>query len=372
MARHIRLTSPGSSRVGKLSKRWVGLAFFGGLTALPGSLFANMMCFCVDCPAGSSIGVPVGIGHAFVLMMPMGGPQNGMTLGYGYYPSYSSPYAPGIVKNDTSHAKDFCICYNVTAAQYNAAAGVINGRIATPGSYSVTGNNCVDFAQAVATAAGITLPTTVNRVGISDPAAAWQSLNGIGNGGTNGGGTVTTSANTPPAGQPKDYSYAGLTNDGHTNPSNLASYTGTQYASTNLGTVNANSITGMSFSFTNANLSNSVVSINWGDGSNYDDQQSSFTHVYSSPGSYSADAFVLDAGAVQSYQFTVNVTSAPGASLSETLASFSPGTGDNTGSAGFQNPVTVAAVPEPAAAMLLAPAGLALLLRRRRVVKEAV
>src|SRR4029077_20193298 len=101
------------------------------------SAFANMICICVDCPAGSSIGIPVGIGHAFVQMMPMSGPQNGQTLSRGFYPSITSPYASGIVKDDATHGKDFCICYNVTNAQYNAAAAAINAKQANPGTYNV-------------------------------------------------------------------------------------------------------------------------------------------------------------------------------------------------------------------------------------------
>jgi hypothetical protein len=361
--RTIAVSSSNRSQASSRRGKWLAVAFFVGLASCYAVADANMICICVDCPAGSSIGIPVGIGHAFVQMMPMFGPQNGRTLAYGYYPSVSSPYATGVIKNDGTHAKDFCICYNVTQAQYNAAAGVINARITTPGTYNVLTNNCVDFAAAVATAAGITLPTTVNRLNISDPAAAWSSLNAIGNNGTSGGGTVTTSANIQAPGTPKDYSYVGLTDDGHMHPATLAGYTGTTLTQTNLGTVNANFTGGMSFSLANADLANSIVSMNWGDGSLYDDRQSSFTHVYS-PGTYNADLFVLDAGSVQRFNFTVNVNSSAPGNLFATVASFSPTTLDNSGGAAF-NSVESVAIPEPSAMTLLAGAGLTLLRRRR-------
>jgi hypothetical protein len=178
------------------------------------------------------------------------------------------------------------------------------------------------------------------------------------------GGTVVASANVQAPNTPKDYSYVGITNDGHSNPGNLANYTGTTLVQTDLGALNANTATGLSFHISNADLANSIVSVNWGDGSSYLDQQSSFSHVYS-PGSNNGDFFVFDAGSVQSYTFSVTVGSSPGANLTETLAAFSPSTVDNPG---FETPAPeiVAAVPEPAALAMLISAITALLLVRPR------
>jgi hypothetical protein len=350
------------------------VVLFAVLLTWGGGAFATSISFCVDCPAGSSIGLPVGIGHGFVKLMPMNNAQAGQSLGYGLYPAtYDIFGGAGIIKNDSTRRSDFCITYNVTPAQYNAAVAVISAAITAPPAYNMGTNNCVDFINSVAAAAGITLPNTATSIpldgSVSDPAAMWNSLSGIGNGGTFGSGTVMTTGGMVAVNTPNDFSYAGLTNDGHDDASNVASYTGLPFDQVNLGALTANDLTGITINLTNPDLSASITSVDWGDGSPYPGQQSSFSHVYGAPGTYDADLFVMDSGAVHSYPMSISVSSSPASSVDVTITGFSPATDENPG---FGPPDTpLAEVPEPAG-ITLATLGLIASLglvtaRRRRV-----
>ncbi len=325
------------------------------LLATAATVRADMICFCVDCPTGSGIGLPVGIGHGFVQLKPMGGPQAGQTLGYGLYPAGNDIFGgAGIIKNDTTRRSDFCLCFPVTVAQYNAAAALIRAAIAAPPAYNMATNNCVDFVNSVATAAGITLPNTATSIpfdgSVSDPAAMWNSFDAIGVGGGFMGGTLASIGGPVTPGTPNDYSYAGLVNDGHSDPAGVASYTSLALDSQNLGLFNANLGSGIDLNLSNVSLSSSIISIDWGDGSILEQQFTSFNHIYSNPGSYNANLFVMDSGAVHTYDMLINVGGSPSDTIEVLVSQFPPG---NVPNPGFEPSIMpLDRVPEPSTLVL--------------------
>lgn len=344
--------TPGIGRAARHSGlgRWLGVAVLA-VSFVGSTVRADTICFCVDCPTGSGIGLPVGIGHGFVKLMPMGGPQAGQTLGYGLYPATNDIFGgAGIIKNDTTRRSDFCLCFPVTVAQYNAAAAAIRAAIAAPPAYNISSNNCVDFVNAIATAAGITLPNTATSIpfdgSISDPAAMWNSFDAIGTGGTFGTGTLASIGGPVTPGTPNDYAYAGLVNDGHDNAANLASYTSLALDAQNLGAFNANLGTGISLNLANVNPASAIISIDWGDGSLREGQFTSYSHLYTSPGSYDANLLVMDSGAVHSYDMRIDVGGSPSDPIGILVSSFPPG---NVPNPGFEPSIMpIDRVPEPA------------------------
>jgi MYXO-CTERM domain-containing protein len=323
-----------------------------------------MICFYVDCPAGSNLGVPVSSGHAFVQFVPMNNGAGPSTRGF-YPNSWNLFGGAGIIKNDAGHAWDCRVCYNVTPAQYNAAVAVSNARTTTPGNYNLLSRNCVDFCSSVAAAAGITLPTTVGVYGASDPATFWASLDAVKNHGAAAppGGTVSGNpGGAVAANPPRDFTPAGVGNTGHMNPATLASNTNLPLDQFNLGGVNSNSTTGLTINLTGLN-SSALVSVNWGDNTPWNQQSSAFNHVYA-PGSYTADVLVVDSGAVHDYSMNVSVSPSPGALVGIGVNHFPDAGGNNP--TDYPDGTSIPdETPAPSAAALLALGGLVIGRRRR-------
>ncbi len=267
---------------------------------------------CVDCPVGAP-NFPITAGHAFVQMIPMAGPQVGnQNLVYGFYPAGNNPFGAGKVRNDSKRPWDFCITYNVTPAQYNAAAGTINADIAAPPGYNLFSNNCVDWVNKVTAAAGIALPNTKNRAGIDDPNALWSSLNSIGVGGTSGGGTVTNNPNRVSVGgtplesaSPRNFSFEGVEYSGHTDPFDLASF---MDLPSNVDTLDSHTVkTSDAYNITveGVDPANVLISVDWGDGTVYDAQMVEFSHIYEVPESYMVSLLIIDQASV--YRFLIPI-----------------------------------------------------------------
>jgi hypothetical protein len=70
--------------------------------------------------------------------------------------------------------------------------------------------------------------------------------------------------------------------------------------------------------------------MNWGDGSAFQEQSLSFSHIYGS-GTYQADLLVIDAGAVHSYTMTVAVSSSAASSININVTAFPPSSITNQG-----------------------------------------
>jgi hypothetical protein len=310
-------------------------------------------------------------GHGFLKMTSISGASNS----YGFYPYISGvPYNPGYVNNDVNTPWNYSIAFPVSQSTFNSVYAALDSYILNTPTYSLKSFNCVDFIQSIAAVASLQLPNTIGRYGISDPLAFGLSLISIGNGNTSpGGGTVSFNSSTPaqpelrpadtPSGAtPNDYSYSNVEVSGHTSPSALATALGLPLDQVNLGTVNSNSTTGLSVDISGADPTEDVISINWGDGSEYEGQSLAFSHIYAS-GTYSADLLEVDDGAVHSYDMTVSVSSALSTPVDVDVTAFSPAEDVNPGLI----PAQLQPVPEPTGLLITSGSALVLLLKRRRV-----
>ncbi len=259
------------------------------------------------------------VGHAFLSLTS----KNGVTAFYGFYPSTSWIFAtPGEIDDDKNTVWNYKIAYSISDAQYRSAAREITHDLVSQLYYSLVGVNCMGWAASIANAAGVQLPQYLNSAGIPDPSTFGTSLKNIGNGNKYDGGLVTEDGPLDPP-TPFDYSYSGIENVGHTNAAALATSIGLAYDYVDLGMVNANSILGLSLSLAGSNTNQSLISMNWGDGSSLQEQSLAFSHIYSN-GTYQADLLVVDAGAVHSYGMTVAVSSSAPASINVNVTPFSP------------------------------------------------
>jgi len=267
-------------------------------------------------------------GHAFLSLTW----KNGDSKFWGFYSTGWENeilgVTPGIVDGGEPNW-DFSITYPITVVQYDAAATVITQDRISPPDYSLLTFNCMNWAIKVANAASVELPSSHDDAGFADPRTFGASLAAIGNGNTQYGGLVTESgAPDPPT--PFDYSYSGLEDAGHTNAAGLATSIGLAYDPVNVGTVNANSVNGFSLSLVGPNTNQDLISMNWGDGSAFQEQSLTFSHVYSN-GTYNADLLIIDAGAVHSYDMTVVVSSSSTTNVSINVTQFPPQSIPNQG-----------------------------------------
>ena len=279
-----------------------------------------------------------GYGHAFLSITSV----NGDTDFYGFYfhnnwdiltcnkQGYISKYEP---------TWDFNISYPITIHQYDSAGGLIMYDRDNLPVYCLFTFNCMDWVASIANAAGINLTSYKDSAGISDPRNFGQYLSSLGAGTiTYDGGLISQNnsahnvAPMRPLGPipldetnqiPYDYSYSGLENAGHTAPASLATSIGIGYDLVNLGANNANIISGLSLNIVGTNASQDLISMNWGDGSAFQEQSLTFSHVYSN-GTYQADLLIIDAGAVHSYQMTIIVSSAAAAYITINVTAFPP------------------------------------------------
>jgi T5SS/PEP-CTERM-associated repeat protein len=324
------------------------------------------------------------LGHAFVQFNPApNDPKNATFQGYfGFYPGdnfisgygfYPGQFGPSPIGGDAFHEWDYSISYPVTLGQFNAAYQLVGADLLNPPNYSLLGYNCTDFVNSVAAAAGIQLPPDElpGAPGslIASPLVFGTSLRLIGNGNTYAGtgGTVyfnsSTTGSTPQAVRataisesptPYDYDYSAIVQAGHNNPGTLASEINFPLDQIDLGMVNANISSGLSLDITGTDPTEDVISMNWGDGSAYEEQSLTFSHIYAA-GTYNADLLVVDDGAVHSYDMTVLVSSDPGSTVDVDVAFFPAVDNPNVG------------VPEPTNIALLVPvSAMALGSRRKR------
>jgi hypothetical protein len=275
----------------------------------------HQLCFYVD------KGVP---GHCFVQFLPKNGPQAGQTnLVYGKYPATRDIFGgPGVIKDDSKRAWSQRICYGVTAAQYNAAAAKVRGKIAAPPPYHLTANppgNCVDWMTDTATAAGKTLPNKTGFAGISTPGAFGDSLKGIGNGGTFMGGTVAFNSNPGQSADgspvalvtPHDWDAGETALASQDNPVGQAFDMELLLNQQDLGVFFTMPGLPMQLEVLHPNPDDALITVNWGDGTPLEGQQTSFLHPYANPGAYPVSLAVIDSGALHHYQFVVEVSKGP-------------------------------------------------------------
>ncbi len=88
-----------------------------------------------------------------------------------------------------------------------------------------------------------------------------------------------------------------------------------------MGTANANSTNGITVTITGVNTNTALISVNWGDGQNWQEQALSFSHVYAE-GTYTADLLVVDTNAVNSYDMTITVSLSPATPVNVSVMPF--------------------------------------------------
>lgn len=274
-------------------------------------------------------------GHAFLQMIPRNNSQVG-TYYRGFYPNFTFPFAPGHLQDDSNAAWQFRVSYNVTDAEYNSAEAVINHDNLAPPFYNLVSFNCANWIGKVANAAGIQLPSTLDRANIADPLAFGQTLQAIGIGNSFESGTVERNVNqlmqilshrtdlSPHIGKTaQDYSYVGIEAAGHTDPAGIAASLNLALDKVDIGSINANQSSGFSISVLNEDPNASIISINWGDGSPFEEQSLNMSHTYA-VGTYVSDLLIIDAGAVHSYDMTIDVSSGASALITINPTPFAP------------------------------------------------
>jgi hypothetical protein len=320
-------------------------------------------------------------GHTFIGLTN----AQGHTDFEGFYSANVLPFTAGTIQPDTNTPWNYAISFAISASKYSAVTNLINQDGASPPTYSLVYYNCTNWIASIAQVAGITLPNiygpsqnpSVN--GTAMPSVFGLSLKAIGNGNTENGGTVSFAptllaqsqsnaalleksaiADLSPT-MPLDFDYGGVEQLGHTDPSAVASAFGMPLDQVNLGTVNANSVTGLSLSLVGADPTEDVISMNWGDGSAYDEQSLTFSHIYA-PGTYIADLLDVDDGAVHSYDMTVDVSSAPSTPIEIDVTAYPIVDNPNPGLV----PFTPISIPEPLTLSGIIGGGAALLFNLRR------
>jgi hypothetical protein len=214
---------------------------------------------------------------------------------------------------------------------------VTHDRILPP-LYMLTGMNCTAWAAKVASAAGISLPPYRLPVGIASDAVLGLSLVSLGPGTAYNGGTVIQNRGLAPTTQtksvisvfPYDLSYTGIESAGHTNASSLSTNLGLQCELVSLGTLNANATNGITFTLAGVDPALALVSMNWGDGTPWQEQSLTLSHVYTN-GGYYGDLLIIDNGAVHSYTFNVLVSSATATVSNLSITAFPPVNTPNQG-----------------------------------------
>jgi hypothetical protein len=249
------------------------------------------------------------VGHAFVSLAATGGAKQF----YGFYPAGFVLAGPGKVADDRNTPWDYAISYPVRTPQYVSAGRAITHDIMTPPFYTLAGFNCMSWAAKIASVSGIILPSYLTAQGIPASEVFGSSLAALGPGATYNGGKVLQNAHPPPAPEiayPYDFSYTGIETAGHTNASSLAADIGLKYEHTDLGTINANATDGVTIALTGVGSPQALISMNWGDGTAFEEQCTTLSHVFSN-GTYAAHLLIIENGAVHSYDLGVTVSSAP-------------------------------------------------------------
>jgi hypothetical protein len=279
-------------------------------------------------------------GHVFLSLTSVNGDD---TQYYGFYfNNFASALlcdAPGAISG-YEPSWDYAVSYPLTINQYDSAAGLVTYDMFNLPTYCLYTFNCMDWVASIANSAGIQLPLHKEAIGISDPKIFGQILSSlvgvivsndglvIQNSSGNNSQAISPLGKPTPLGSttnqtPYDYSYSGLENAGHSDPADLATFIGIGYDPVNCGTNNANIDSGLTLNIVGTNAFQSLISMNWGDGSVFEVQSLTFSHVYS-VGTYQADLLIIDTGAVHSYNMTVVVSASPASLITVNVTPFAP------------------------------------------------
>lgn len=352
----------------RLALRRAAVAAAMFLAACPALAAAtpNTFTIYVDCP-----GTPFTSGHAwFSLTAGSSFKASGTTYTYGYHPGTWDIFGgKAEIKNDAGRSYDHAITFTISDQKYINVANFINGLLKSPGNYDLLESNCVGLAENAAGVAGVKPPNGVNRAGIQDPYALCSQFDALTVGGTYNGGLVYGSgsaSHAPPPVNPLDFSYVNLADSTH---GSTASQCGAfmNLPSSDSADASAYAVApGAAFTVNLLNApSDSLLSIDWGDGSDYSEQLIGASHLYASPGTYDANIVEIDAGQVLRRTFEVTVGGTGSPFLDYVIPTSTPATGTNDSMEPDSIPADIAVVPEPGVAGLGVVTMAALGLKRR-------
>jgi len=275
--------------------------------------------------------------HTFLSLSSIGGET---TIYRGFHPVANPISSKGFVGDESQTPWDFGISYPITEDAYYQADIAIFFDETEPNTpdYSLLQFNCTNWIAKIAQVAHIQLPPYTDPAFVADPSYFALALVIRGAGTLYQGGVVISNGFVfPPmangaatAGTPYDYSYSNLESAGFANASTLATSIGFHYDPINLGTVNANNVTGLSLKLVGTMASNALISINWGDGSSYTEQSLTPSHVYAA-GTYNAQLLIIDSGALHAYSMTVAVSQSPSTPVTVNITAFPPVSNPNPG-----------------------------------------
>ena len=271
--------------------------------------------------------------------------------------------SPGcITQQDADSSWTHRIIYVVSKAQYNAGLAYVRSQFLSPTlaqnglrvgwittvPFAVALTNCVGFAEGVATAAGLTLPSAYSGglpgLGLSTPAPVIfdQNLATAGNGGmVNGGlvqasnGSTASGAVDAPTTSPDPGSVPDLVVTALSAPDTVASQFNLPHDTYSLSSASIAPGGSVQLSENDSPPQYAFYGVDWGDGTSPDmavvspDSPTgfvpSFTHTYTTAGAYKERLIVID-GALEEYDTSVTVALGSSSSGSQQFTVATPPT----------------------------------------------
>ncbi len=285
-----------------------------------------------------------GAGHAWVGLDQGNGPEWKGGLYPGKSGAKGARNSPGVIRDDSGRQHTHKVCYNVTAAQYNAIVAAITNKINNGTTYQLCpaqtagpGTNCAGWATQKLRTGGVTTPNPTNRAGYPDPYTLGEIIGAYSCGQAIGDGVRLCVAHIEPheytpleIGAQRDADaayisggYYGFIIMAHGNPQGLATQLIMPVEDAALGPVAVGAGAALTVSLENV-AAEAITSVEWGDGAMFDEGAVTFTHVYGQSGVYDASAIVIDDGAVRRWTFSVNVGVGSAAAISITAPDFEP------------------------------------------------
>ena len=271
----------------------------------------------------TTVGAPgaSAVGHAFVDLKERSADGTVTHNIYGKYPIdnwYND--TKGDIKSNADTVWSWRISFQLYAhsTQCNSTLNFINGQRKNPSRYRLTSNNCMAWARGVAAgAAGITLPEFKDWLGIPSPAVFRDALKAAGNGNKLYGGTVSENKNNstasgapdPPQPSPPCCDAAGILQNAVTQPRALADELHDQLSVHQLKADHLNSDGTYRVVIRNADSSENLYGVTWGDGSTSLGQRPAqvgksevvFTHTYTTPPGGPVKLFIVENGRVSEF-----------------------------------------------------------------------
>ncbi|HXA33504.1 MAG TPA: hypothetical protein VNV87_14720 [Acidimicrobiales bacterium] len=271
----------------------------------------------------TTVGAPgaSAVGHAFVDLKERSTDGTVTHNIWGKYPIdnwYND--TKGDIKSNADTVWSWRISFPLYAnsTQCTSTLNFINGQRKNPTRYRLTSNNCMAWARGVATgAAGITLPEFKDWLGIPSPAVFRDALKAAGNGNKLYGGTVSENKNNstasgapdPPDPNPPCCDAAGILQDAVTQPRALADELHDRLSVHQLGTDHLNSDGTYSVMIRNADTTENLYAVSWGDGATtlgttpapVENSEATFSHTYTTPPSGPLELFIVENGRVSEF-----------------------------------------------------------------------